>query len=152
MQWYQKCLKKQTIQCCHVYIANSKQFNLETIWNKDKNVDKNILKLGICRLHLWIRSMEWVFYTACNLPIPPKNSQEFIENKKWFQHLFTVQLKKRVSFVRKGSGTSNIGNVARNFFNNPAVTGRILNLDTSMIKLSAILFFSLSCKPFLKHE
>ena len=52
--------------------------------------------------------MEWVFNTARKLPavkqrrkIPAKNSQEFIENKKKFQHLFKIQLKIRVSFVRK---------------------------------------------------
>ena len=86
--------------------------------------------------------MDWVFNTACKLlavkqarKIPPKNSQEFIENKKGFQDLFKMQLKIRVFFVRKGCSTSNTGNVARNFVNNPAVTGRILNLDTSLIKL-----------------
>ena len=138
-----KMLKKNIAsQCCHVYQANPKEFNLEAIWNKDKNVDKNILKLGICSLHLWICSMEWVFNTACKLPavkqgrkVPAKYSREFIENKKKFQHLFKTQLKIRVSFVRKGTGTSNTGNVGRKFLNNPFVTGRILNLNTTMIKL-----------------
>ena len=48
---------------------------------------------------------------------------------------YLMLLKIRDSFVRKGSGTTNTGYDAQNFFNNPAVTGRILNLDTSKIKL-----------------
>ncbi|XP_065650477.1 uncharacterized protein LOC136078622 [Hydra vulgaris] len=41
-----KMLKKNLAsQCCHVCQASPKEFILETIWNKDKLVDKNILKL-----------------------------------------------------------------------------------------------------------
>ena len=61
-------LKNIVSQCCHLCQGSPKEFNLETIWNKDKNVDKNILKLGICSLHLWICSMRCVFNTACKLP------------------------------------------------------------------------------------
>nr|XP_047145608.1 uncharacterized protein LOC124818631 [Hydra vulgaris] len=89
-----------------------------------------------------MRCMEWIFNTACKLPavkqgrnIPSQKSKEFIENKKKFQYLFKIQLNIRVSFVRKGCGTTNTGDVARKFFNNPIVTGRILNLDIRMIKL-----------------
>ena len=58
-----KMLKKNIAsQCCHVCQASPKEFNLETIWNKDKNVNKNILILGICSLHLWICSMECFQY------------------------------------------------------------------------------------------
>nr|XP_047142895.1 uncharacterized protein LOC124817133 [Hydra vulgaris] len=134
--------KKNSSQSCHVCLANSKEFNLKTIWKKNINLNKHVLKLGICSLHLWMRCMEWIFNTACKLPavkqgrnIPSQKSKEFIENKKKFQHLFKIQLNIRVSFVRKGCGTTNTGNVARKFFNNPIVTGKILNLDIRMIKL-----------------
>ncbi|XP_047142117.1 uncharacterized protein LOC124816560 [Hydra vulgaris] len=134
--------KRISSQSCHVCLANSKEFNLKTIWKKNINLNKHVLKLGICSLHLWMRCMEWIFNTACKLPavkqgrnIPSQKSKEFIENKKKFQHLFKIQLNIRVSFVRKGCGTTNTGNVARKFFNNPIVTGRILNLDIRMIKL-----------------
>ncbi|XP_047144107.1 uncharacterized protein LOC124817735 isoform X2 [Hydra vulgaris] len=134
--------KRISSQSCHVCLANSKEFNLKTIWKKNINLNKHVLKLGICSLHLWMRCMEWIFNTACKLPavkqgrnIPSQKSKEFIENKKKYQHLFKIKLNIRVSFVRKGCGTTNTGNVARKFFNNPIVTGRILNLDIRMIKL-----------------
>lgn len=60
--------KSSASQYCHVCQACPKEFNLETIWNKDKLVDNNILKLGVCSLHLWICSIKWVFNTACKLP------------------------------------------------------------------------------------
>ncbi|XP_065680006.1 uncharacterized protein LOC124806171 isoform X2 [Hydra vulgaris] len=134
--------KRISSQSCHVCLANSKEFNLKTICKKNINLNKHVLKLGICSFHLWMRCMEWIFNTACKLPavkqgrnIPSQKSKEFIENKKKFQHLFKIKLSIRVSFVRKGCGTTNTGNVARKFFNNPIVTGRILNLDIRMIKL-----------------
>ena len=63
-----KVLKKYIAsQCCYVCLTNSNEFNLETILNKDKNIDRSILKLGICSLHLWICGIEWVFNTARKL-------------------------------------------------------------------------------------
>ena len=41
----------------------------------------------------------------------------------------------KVSFVTKGIGVSNTGNVARNFFSNSAVAGRSLNFETNKIQL-----------------
>ena len=66
--------------------------------------------------------MERVFNSACKVPtvkhgekLHQTTAKNLLKTKTNIQHLFKIQLKLRVFFVRKGSGTSNTGNVAQNF-------------------------------------
>ena len=83
-----------------------------------------------------------IFNTACKLPavkqrrkIPPKNSQEFIEYRKKIPALIQNTIKNKGLFCQEGKWYIQYWQCCTKFFYNPDVAGRILNLDTSIIKL-----------------
>jgi hypothetical protein len=55
------------------------------------------------------------------------------DTKHKIQSKFIVKLGLRVDFVKQGVGTSNTGNVARRFFENPKTTSEIAGLDEKLL-------------------
>ncbi|EFN82236.1 hypothetical protein EAI_12747, partial [Harpegnathos saltator] len=73
------------------------------------------------------------------------------ERKKNIQQEFRQKLRLLMDVVKQGIGTSNDGNTARKFFQNPSVTAEIIELDELIIRKFAILLqtiaFGLEINP-----
>jgi hypothetical protein len=71
---------------CHLCLANPSDMNKPEVW--DRKVISEMLGYNCTPLHMWIRSMEYLFNLACRLPNENKitaTSKEFDFNKKALQ-------------------------------------------------------------------
>jgi hypothetical protein len=131
--------KKLSSSSCHVCLATPKDMNKAEVW--DRTIMTELLSYSCTPLHMWIRSMEYLFNMACRLPNEDKistSSKEFQDNKLALQARFWARLNLRISVVKHGKGSTNNGNTARKFFKkNQAVTADILGIDRNIICLFA---------------
>ena len=125
---------------CHVCLQNQAAFSKPEIWETNSSLNEEFLDLGMCVLHCWIRSMEYIFNSACRIPSLRRGekvsmtSVPFIAEKHRLQEIFKKELLIKIFFVNKGAGTTNTGNMARKFFNSER-TAVILNIDPEIISL-----------------
>lgn len=135
-------------QKCYMCGATSKMFNnIDTVvLNK---VDESKLRFGLSILHAWIRFFECLLHVAYKLPIQKWQARgkelqgKVAENKKIIQERF-----KSVGLIvdqpKPGFGTSNDGNTARRFFENPDLSARITGIDVEIIKRFQIVLQTIS--------
>lgn len=123
---------------CHLCKATSKEFN-----NIDKMVELRIersgLKFGLATLHAWIRSFECLLHIGYKLGIHKwhargdEDKDIVKERKSLIREAFKSELHLNVDCPKPGFGSSNDGNTARRFFENSAVSARILGVDETLI-------------------
>jgi hypothetical protein len=83
---------------CHVCLAQPGDMNKPEVW--DRTVMPEMLNYSCTPLHMWIRSMEYLFNIACRLPNENRitaTSKEFESNKKALQARFWARLNLRIS-------------------------------------------------------
>lgn len=129
---------------CYICGATPKQMNcLDIVQQRTVNI--NNLKFGMSSLHGWIRCMEFLLHISYNLEIQkwsvrdPQQKILKLERKKNIQEQFRRKLGLLIDVVKQGVGTSNDGNTARRFFENPSVTAEITGLDEMIIRKFSIL-------------
>lgn len=129
---------------CYICGATPKQMNCLDIVQK-RTININNLKFGMSSLYGWIRCMEYLLHISYNLEIQkwsvrdPQQKILKLERKKNIQEQFRQKLGLLIDVVKQGVGTSNDGNTARRFFENPSVTAEITGLDEIIIKKFSIL-------------
>lgn len=128
---------------CYICGATPKQMN-SLDFAQRINIDN--LKFGISSLHGWIRCIqEFLLHISYNLEIQkwsvrdPQQKILKLERKKNIQEQFRQKLGLLIDIVKQGVGTSNDGNMARRFFENPSVTAEITELDEIIIRKFSIL-------------
>jgi hypothetical protein len=112
--------------------------NKAEVW--DRTFMTELLSYSCTPLHMWIRSMEYIFNMACRLPNEVKistSSKEFQDNKLALQARFWACLDLKISVVKHGKGSTNNGNTARTIKKKQAVTANILVIDRNIICLFA---------------
>lgn len=129
---------------CYICGATPKQMNSFDIVQQ-RTINMNNLKFGMSSLHGWIRCMEFLLHVSYNLEIQkwsvraPQQKILKLERKKNIQEQFRRKLGLLIDVVKQGVGTSNDGNTARRFFENPSVTAEITGLDEIIIRKFSIL-------------
>lgn len=125
-----------TMRCYICNITSKDTNNLQKVYSiptKNEN-----LKFGISPLHARIRCMECLLHISYNLPFKKWKAvtQEQIQLKKdkkaLLQNKFKIKLGLIIDVVKQG--TTNDGNTARRFFENPTLTAEITGLDESLIR------------------
>eukprot|EP00733_Pompholyxophrys_punicea_P000604 Pompholyxophrys_punicea_v1_NODE_186_length_2908_cov_28.244304.p1 type:complete len:703 gc:universal NODE_186_length_2908_cov_28.244304:800-2908(+) len=118
---------------------------------KKKVVSKDRLKYGMHTLHLWIRSLEYFLAIAYRLNtqspsysrITPEATRIQAETKKSVQNALWKEMGLIVDQPIPGS--SNTGNTARRFFQNPALAAKATGLNEGLIKMFQIYLRTLCC-------
>lgn len=139
---------------CGVTPKNMNNFDL--ICQKEvRNVE--YYKFGLSSLHAWIRCMEFLLHISYNLEIKKwsiRNPEEKLlkENrKKKVQEDFRNKLGLLIDVVKQGVGSTNDGNTARKFFEDPSITAKITGLDEEVIRKFAIILQAIAshrqCDP-----
>lgn len=146
---------------CNICGKNSSQFreSCETI------VNENALKFGISPLHARIRFLEFCLHLAYDIKyrnihgqdyIPVKNNADLHklrkEEKKRIQIEFKEQLGLIIDKPLHGYGSSNDGNTARRFFENPEITSAITGIDIDILKRYKILLTVINSKKQINIE
>lgn len=141
---------------CYICGATPKQMNSLDI-AQQRTINVNNLKFGMSSLHGWIRCMEYLLHISYNIEIQkwsvrdPQQKKLKLERKKHIQEQFRQKLGLLIDVVKQAVGTSNDGNTARRFFENPSVTAEITGLDDIIIKKFSILLQAIEKKSILKN-
>lgn len=129
---------------CYICRATPKEMNNLDIISK-KKIKSESLSFGISPLHAWIRSLECLLNIAYRLPIKcwqvhKKDKIKIEQRKKDIQTELRETLGLLVDIPKPGSGTTNDGNTARRFFENPEIVSNITGLNQNIIyRFSVIL-------------
>lgn len=134
---------------CNICGAKPNQMNdLNLVMSLKEN--KENYKFGLSTLHCWIRFMECILHIAYNMDF--KRSYASGQNKvlkqnkkKKIQRELKLHLSISVDFVRQGYGTTNDGNAARRFFEEPEKVAKILEIDANLIRKFGTILQILSC-------
>ena len=116
-----------------------------------RTVPTSYLMYSLSPLHAWIRSFEWMLHVAYKLETKQyrknKDTAETISlRKRYIQNEFWKQMGLVVDKPKPGgAGSSNDGNTARRFFNNPKVSSRITGIDIRLIEKIATILKTINC-------
>lgn len=134
---------------CDLCKARPKEMNNIELVQK-KPVDEDMYKYGLSSLHAWIRAMECLLHIAYRLDIKSWQSRgddakkSVDERKKNIQDRFRKETGLLLDVVKQGSGTTNNGNSARRFFQDPAKTADITGLDVALVQRLGVILQCIS--------
>jgi hypothetical protein len=138
--------KKLASNTCHVCLATPADMNKPTVWDRPIKI-LEMLDYSCTPLHMWIRSMEFVFNMAIKTQLPdslPEKQKTFTSShslllKAEMTAKFWNRLSLKVFVVHAGhGGSSNNGNTAGQFFTkDPAISAQILKIDVAVLHLFA---------------
>ena len=116
---------------------------------------------GLSTLHTWTRFMECILHISyrsdfCKwAAILPDQKQKMSKAKKIIQKEFWEEVGLIVDVPQHGSGTSNNGNNARRFFQDPELTSSITRVDKVLIEKFCIILQAMTSGKridFIKFE
>ena len=121
---------------CFICGATPKQMNTEVGIQKLPKVEN--YRFGLSSLHLWIRCFECLLHISYKLPfkcwqVRSENKETFETRKKEIQASFKQKMGLLVDKPKPGFGSTNGGNTARKFFNNPEISSKITGIDVDLI-------------------
>lgn len=115
----------------------------------EKPINEEFLKFGLSTLHCKMRFMECLLNISYNEAFKKNSCRGFKEQKSQAKKRVQTELKKHlgilVDVVKQGFGTTNTGNTARRFFNEPNKVAQILRIDRRLVKRFAVMSQVLSC-------
>ncbi|XP_050314983.1 uncharacterized protein LOC126749358 [Anthonomus grandis grandis] len=123
---------------CIICGATPKEMNSDTVLDKSP-VTQNY-RFGISTLHCWIRFFECLLHIAYRLPIKTwqvkgAENKAITENtKRTIQENFKSKMGLIVDKPKPGYGSTNDGNTARRFFQNPVLSSQITGIDKELIE------------------
>lgn len=129
---------------CIICGATPKEMNSVAVLNKLPKIEN--YRFGLSSLHCWIRFFECLLHISYRLEIKSwqvkgeENKKIFEINKKRIQSEFKSKMGLNIDKPKPGYGSTNDGNTARRFFQNPQVSAEITRVDCQLIeKFSLIL-------------
>lgn len=138
-------------QKCYVCGCTPKEMNdKQKLETKIDNPES--YQYGLFPLHAKIRTFECLLKISYRLGVKKwqirKNSEEYKlvdQRKRTIQAEFRKKMGLLVNIVKVGYGTTNDGNTARCFFDNPSESASITGLDETLIKYFSVLLQAISC-------
>lgn len=129
---------------CYLCLAKPTEMNrLDIVTSKTTSSDA--YEFGLSSLHARINCMECLLHIAYRLDFKQwaartnEHKEMMQARKKVIQDKFKDELNLLIDIVKQGSGTTNDGNTARKFFENPNKTANITGLDEDLIKRFAVI-------------
>ncbi|KAE8741256.1 hypothetical protein FOCC_FOCC013211, partial [Frankliniella occidentalis] len=135
---------------CHVCAARPVEMNkLEAV--KKRKVNGETFQFGLSPLHARIRCLEFVLNLSYKLDIKKwrvgcdKDKESVQLRKKAIQDSYRSETGLLVDCVKQGFGSTNDGNTARRFFDDPKTALRITGVDFRLIERLSLILNVLSC-------
>lgn len=127
-----------------------------TIMNDLKAVEKlqpneSLFEYGLSTLHAWIRFFECILHIAYKLDIKKWQARGDFDKavQKETKKKITDRLRKEMGLLvdipKPGCGTTNDGNTARRFFQQPTLASSITNVDEDLIKRFGVILNTMAC-------
>lgn len=136
--------KARSNATCSLCLAKPTEMNvLDKVVTKP--VDTGIYDYGLSSLHARINTMECLLHIAYRLDFKQWAArgndlkEKMASRKKIIQDRFKEELNLLIDVVKQGSGTTNDGNTARKFFEDPAKTASITGLDEGLVRRFAVI-------------
>jgi hypothetical protein len=143
--------ENRSTQRCYICDATPKVMtDLTSIFSRKTKTE--YFAFGISPLHTKIRTFECLLHIAYNLKFKKgvvrteEDRQTRASTKEAIQEDFRRKLGLMVDFVKQGFGTTNDGNTARRFFEDPEQTARITGLDARLIRRFAAILQVITSK------
>lgn len=133
-------LTKTSSMACYICQATPKHMNNLNLVS-DRPVNEATLTFGMSPLHCWIRCFEYLLHISYRINIKKwriidsQDKEELNHKKKLIQEDLCQQMGLIVDVPKQGSGTTNDGNTARRFFENPIITSKITGIDENSQKI-----------------
>lgn len=107
----------------------------------NRPVNTAVFKYGISVLHARIRFLECVLHVSYRLEIKKwsANKSAYNERKTQIQNGLRKELGILVDVVKQGAGSTNDGNTARKFFENPSVVSAITGFNKELIERFSVI-------------
>lgn len=137
-------------QSCYICKAKPTQMNLLDVI-KQKPCNEDYYAFGLSTLHCWIRFLECILHLSYKIPIKkwqargPEDQKIVEATKKKIQNNIKEKLGLKVDIPKQGTGTTNDGNTARRFFQQPSLAAEITGVNEELVKRFAIILQTLSC-------
>lgn len=137
-------------QCCGICGASPKIMNDLSALDKLKPKE-SLYEYGLSTLHAWIRCFECVLHIAYKLNVRKwqtrSDSDKAIKDarKKTIIERLKKEMGLLVDIPKPGCGTTNDGNTARRFFQQPTLTSVITGIDEDFINRFAVILRTMSC-------
>lgn len=129
---------------CYICLAKPSDLNdLNEVSKRKTSTD--MLDYGISSLHARINMMECLLHISYRLDLKKwatigKANQDARDARKTLiNQRFKAELGLRIDEVKQGHGTTNDGNTARRFFENPEKTAAITGLDVELVRRFAVI-------------
>lgn len=109
-------------------------------------------------LHAWIRFFECILHLSYKLEVSQwqargeKNKIIMERNKKRIQEAFKLQMGLIVDKPKPVFGSTNDGNTARRFFNNPKTFSSITGVDEEIISRFYVILLTISSSYYINIE
>lgn len=114
-----------------------------------KPIYEDFLQFGLSTLHCKIRFMECLLHISYHKSFKKNSCRGFgdqkLNAKKRVQRDLKKHLAITVDVVKQGFGTTNTGNTARRFFDEPNKVAKIIGIDRRLVKRFAVILQVLSC-------
>lgn len=147
---------------CNICGKNSSAFHGAS---DDSPINKDALKFGLSPLHARIRFMEYCLHLAYDIKYRQtlgnenksvRNNKEMnnmrLEEKKRIQDEFKKEFGLIIDQVMFGYGSSNTGNTARRFFDDPETTSIITCIDQDLVRRFKIILAVINSKKEINAE
>lgn len=142
--------KSRSNATCYVCLAKPTEMNRLVVSQPKTVSDTGLYEYGLSSLHARINTMECLLHISYRLDFKKwaargKDLQEkMATRKKIVQDKFKEELNLLIDVVKQGSGTTNDGNTARKFFEDPDKTSSITGLDKDLIRSFAVILQAIS--------
>lgn len=129
---------------CYLCLAKPTEMNrINSVTSK--TIATELYEFGLSPLHARINSMECLLHISYRLVFKKwaakgdEHKKIMNETKKTIQDRFKEELNLLIDIVKQGSGTTNDGNTARRFFQNPEKTAAITGLNEELVRRFAVI-------------
>lgn len=141
-------IMKQSNQNCHICGATPKQMN-DLKLQRPNAINKNAFSLGLSSLHAWIKCLECILHISYRLEtkkwqIRKEDKEQVTVRKRVIQDRMRSDMGLLVDVPKPGFGTTNDGNTARRFFNNPKLAATITGIDEELITRFGVILKTIS--------
>lgn len=117
---------------------------------KALNVRANLYEYGLSTLHAWIRCLECVLHISYKIEIKKwqarSESDKALQKKRKDEIISALksEMNLLIDIPKPGEGSTNDGNTARKFFQQPSLASQITGVNESLIKRLGIILRTMS--------
>lgn len=143
-------ISQSSTQTCGICGATPKLMNnIEQVMKRVPNTQQ--YDFGLSTLHAWIRCFETLLHISYRLTVQKwqirdNNDKTTVDARKTsIRENLKNQMGLLVDIPKPGFGTTNDGNTARRFFQQPALASSITGIDKDLIHRFSVILRTLSC-------